>query len=185
MEPRPSRVWSGGFGLRRHHSGLARVQQLASTAIPCLRRRCCPDLRRRRHSVPSHRESGRGRPCGGFILSLPCCACQQIFAKPRIYNSWGNYFEQFSLVTGAAIVYAPLSSAWSPEMLNRLGRILFGLCTVSFTLEQAIYLHATASLVPKWLPPNQMFWAVARLFSSHSRLWLFSRIDWRFSPLAC
>ena len=83
-----------------------------------------------------------------------------IVAKPRIYNSWGNFFEQFSLVTGAAIVYARLSSAWSPETLHRIGRILVGICVASFTLEQAFYLHPTASLVPRWVPPNQMFWAV-------------------------
>jgi hypothetical protein len=35
-----------------------------------------------------------------------------------------------------------------------------GICAASFTLEQAFYLHATASLVPKWLPPSPMFWAV-------------------------
>jgi hypothetical protein len=45
-------------------------------------------------------------------------------------------------------------------MLDRIGRILLGICTASFTLEQAIYLNATANLVPKWLPPSQMFWAV-------------------------
>jgi hypothetical protein len=87
-----------------------------------------------------------------------------IVAKPQIYNSWGNFFEQFSLLTGAAIVYARLSPArsraWSPETLPRIGRILLGICVVSFTLEQAIYLNATASLVPKWVPPGQMFWAV-------------------------
>jgi hypothetical protein len=84
-----------------------------------------------------------------------------IVAAPRIYNSWGNFFEQFSLLTGAAIVYARWSSAWSPETLNRIGRTLLGICTASFTLEQAFYLHPTATLVPKWLPPSQMFWAVA------------------------
>ena len=84
-----------------------------------------------------------------------------IVTAPRIYNSWGNFFEQFSLFAGAAIVYARLSSAWSPETIHRIGRILVGLCTASFTLEQAFYLHPTATLVPKWLPPNQMFWAVA------------------------
>ena len=83
-----------------------------------------------------------------------------IVAAPQVYNSWGNFFEQFSLLTGAAIVYARLSSAWSPETLNRISGILLGICTVSFTLEQAFYLHATASLVPNWVPPNQMFWAV-------------------------
>ncbi|MGB9434255.1 MAG: hypothetical protein WBQ89_18565, partial [Candidatus Acidiferrum sp.] len=34
-------------------------------------------------------------------------------------------------------------------------------CAASFTLEQAVYLGATAQLVPKWIPPSQMFWAVA------------------------
>jgi hypothetical protein len=34
------------------------------------------------------------------------------------------------------------------------------MCAASFTLEQAFYLNATANLVPKWLPPSQMFWAV-------------------------
>jgi hypothetical protein len=84
-----------------------------------------------------------------------------IVAAPQIYNSWGNFFEQFSLLTGAALVYAHLSSAWSRETLNRIGRILLGICTASFTLEQAFYLNATATLVPKWSPPSQMFWAVA------------------------
>jgi hypothetical protein len=90
------------------------------------------------------------------LLCLP-----GIVAAPQIYNSWGNFFEQFSLLTGAAIVYARWSSAWSPETLHRIGRILLGICAASFTLEQAIYLDATAHLVPKWVPPSQMFWAVA------------------------
>ena len=94
-----------------------------------------------------------------LVFALQCVP--RIVASPRIYNSWGNFFEQFSLVTGAAIVYARLSSAWSRETLHRIGRILLGICAASFTLEQAIYLQATANLVPKWLPPTQMFWAVA------------------------
>ena len=86
----------------------------------------------------------------------------QIFAQPQIYNSWGNFFEQFSLVTGAVIVYGRLSLSlpWSREVWNRISRILLGICTTSFTLEQAFYLGPTASFVPKWLPPTQMFWAV-------------------------
>jgi hypothetical protein len=93
-----------------------------------------------------------------LVFALRCVP--QIFARPQIYNSWDNFFEQFSLVTGAAIVYAHLSSSWSRETLNRIGRILLGICAASFTLEQAVYLGPTASLVPKWLPPTQMFWAV-------------------------
>ena len=93
-----------------------------------------------------------------LVFALLCVP--GIVAKPQIYNSWGNFFEQFSLVTGAAIIYARLSSAWSQETLHRIGRILLGICAASFTLEQAIYLNATANLVPKWLPPSPLFWAV-------------------------
>ncbi len=93
-----------------------------------------------------------------LVFALRCLP--QIVATPQIYNSWGNFFEQFSLVTGAAIAYARLSSACSRETLDRIGRILLGICAASFTLEQAIYLGATATLVPKWIPPSQMFWAV-------------------------
>jgi len=93
-----------------------------------------------------------------LVFALQCLP--RIVLAPQIYTSWGNFFEQLSLVAGAAMVYARLSSAWSSETLNRIGPVLLGICVVSFTLEQAIYLHATAHLVPKWLPPNQMFWAL-------------------------
>ncbi|SRR5713226_7536862 len=101
------------------------------------------------------------RVLGAVYLVYALLCVPGIVAKPQIYNSWGNFFEQFSLVTGAAIVYARLSLAWSRETLNRIGSILLGVCVTSFTLEQAVYLHATASLVPKWIPPSQMFWAAA------------------------
>ena len=94
-----------------------------------------------------------------LVFTLLCVP--GIVAAPQVYNSWGNFFEQFSLLTGAAIVYARLSSTWSPETLNRVGRVLLGICAASFTLEQAFYLAPTAHLVPKWVPPSQMFWAVA------------------------
>jgi uncharacterized membrane protein YphA (DoxX/SURF4 family) len=94
-----------------------------------------------------------------LVFALQCVP--GIVAAPRVYNSWGNFFEQFSLVAGAVIVYARLSSAWLPETRNRIGCILVGICAASFALEQAFYLPPTASLVPKWLPPSQNFWAVA------------------------
>src|SRR5580693_3289603 len=78
---------------------------------------------------------------GAAYLVFALLCVPGIVAKPRIYNSWGNFFEQFSLVTGAAIACARLSSAWSGETLHRIGRILLGICTASFTLEQAFYLH--------------------------------------------
>jgi hypothetical protein len=113
-------------------------------------------------AIPFRRSAKTGAVVLGAVYLVFTLLCVSgIVAKPQIYNSWGNFFEQLSLVTGAVMVYSRLSSAWSREMVNRIGRILLGICTASFTLEQAFYLGATANLVPKWLPPSQMFWAVA------------------------
>lgn len=105
-------------------------------------------------------KAGAAVLCAVYLAFAIHCV-PQIFAAPKIYNSWGNFFEQFSLATGAALVYARPSSRLSRETLNRIGRILLGICTTSFALEQAFYLKATASFVPKWIPPTQMFWAEA------------------------
>jgi len=77
-----------------------------------------------------------------------------IIRHPLVYNNFGNFFEpSFAMVSGAAILYSP--------KFAKLGYYAFGLCVVSFGLEQLFYLAPTASLVPKWIPPGQMFWAIA------------------------
>ena len=86
-----------------------------------------------------------------------------ILKHPLVYNGFGNFFEQFSFVSGALILYAcsgAIAKARNAR-LAKLGYYSFGVCLVSFALEQLFYLSATASLVPKWIPPGQMFWAVA------------------------
>jgi hypothetical protein len=98
---------------------------------------------------------------GAVYLVFTLLCAPRIVASPQIYDRWGNFFEQFSLMTGAALIYARSSSVWTPQTLNRIGRISLGLCAGSFGLEQAIYLNNTTILVPKWLPPSQMFWAIA------------------------
>ena len=84
-----------------------------------------------------------------------------IIAKPQVYDVWGNFFEQFSLVSGALIVYATVDRNNTAPRLARFGYVFFGICVVSFTLEQLFYLSGTASFVPKWIPPGQMFWAIS------------------------
>jgi uncharacterized membrane protein YphA (DoxX/SURF4 family) len=86
----------------------------------------------------------------------------RIAATPQIYDPWGNFFEQFSIVSGALIVYAAFgqSNPKRAARVARIGYVGFGICVVSFTLEQLVYLSGTASFVPKWIPPGQMFWAI-------------------------
>jgi uncharacterized membrane protein YphA (DoxX/SURF4 family) len=86
-----------------------------------------------------------------------------IAKEPLVYDRWGNFFEQFSIVSGALIVYGTFERR-DPNRsakIARIGYFGFGICVISFMLEQLFYLSGTASFVPKWIPPGQMFWAVA------------------------
>ena len=96
-----------------------------------------------------------------FIFSL--LAVPLIIQQPLVYNNFGNFFEQFSYVAGALVLYArsgPIAAIRNTK-LAKIGYSSFGLCLVSFALEQLFYLPPTVTLVPKWIPPGQMFWAIA------------------------
>lgn len=85
----------------------------------------------------------------------------RIVAAPQVYDNWGNFFEEFSLVTAGLAAFAWLShdeSAWA----RRTGAIcrLYGICVISFGLDHLFYLSGAASFVPRWIAPGQMFWAV-------------------------
>ncbi|HEY1655950.1 MAG TPA: hypothetical protein VGF86_12640 [Candidatus Tumulicola sp.] len=110
----------------------------------------------------------RTAPFGAIALSayylvFALSTVPPIVGGPTVYDHWGNFFEQFSMFSGALVAYASLMlgrAAWAARVAG-IGRALFGICVVSFTLEQAFYLSATAGFVPKWIPPGQTFWAIA------------------------
>lgn len=94
-----------------------------------------------------------------LLFSLACIP--GIIAAPTIYAQYGSFFEQFSLLCGATALYAATeANAARAVIFGRLGRLGLGVCAISFTLSQIIYLRFTTDLVPKWIPPNQMFWAI-------------------------
>jgi uncharacterized membrane protein YphA (DoxX/SURF4 family) len=85
-----------------------------------------------------------------------------IVHDPRVFDRYANFFEQFSLVAGAMIVgrsFSPRASGRA-ALLARIGYFSFGICVISFTLEQAFHLSGTPDFVPKWIAPGQMFRAV-------------------------
>lgn len=96
-----------------------------------------------------------------FIFLLFCIP--PIVAHPLVYFNWGNFFEVFSQVAVALIVFGTVAHGDSarPSVTARIGYLCFGLCVVSYTLGQLFYLSLTASLVPRWMPLGQMFWVVA------------------------
>ena len=98
----------------------------------------------------------------GIIYLLFSLACiPGIIAAPTIYVHYGSFFEQFSLLCGAIALHAATEvNAARAVAFGRVARLGLGVCAISFTLSQILYLRATADLVPKWIPPNQTFWAI-------------------------
>ena len=85
-----------------------------------------------------------------------------IVETPLNYGGWGNFFVKFSLVSGALMLYGSSAETNSQraEKIAQMGYIFFGISVISFALYQLFYLSYTASLVPNWIPPGQMFWAI-------------------------
>ncbi len=86
-----------------------------------------------------------------------------IFKMPLVYFPWGNFFEEFSIVLGGVFVFASAvkSDPGNAAKIERAAYICYGICVISYSLYQLFYLTYTASLVPKWILPGQMFWAAA------------------------
>lgn len=73
--------------------------------------------------------------------------------KPLVFDDLGNAFEPFAMLCGALILYG--------RQTARIGYYGFAVSVISFAVYQAVHMDVTASLVPKWIPPGQMFWAAA------------------------
>ena len=94
-----------------------------------------------------------------LLFSLACIP--GIVAAPTVYAQYGSFFEQLSLLCGAIALYATTEASAARAMVfGRVARLGLGISAISFAAAQVVYLRFTASLVPKWIPPNQMFWVI-------------------------
>jgi hypothetical protein len=95
-----------------------------------------------------------------LLFSLACIP--DIIAASNIYERYGgSLFQFFSLLCGAIALYAATeANAARALVFGRLARLGLGVCAISFTLGQILLPRETADLVPKWIPPNQIFWAI-------------------------
>jgi uncharacterized membrane protein YphA (DoxX/SURF4 family) len=83
-------------------------------------------------------------------------------AAPLIYDSWGNVFEELSLVIAGLVLMAALAPRDSalPRREALVGRS-YGICVVSFGVVHVVYFSGLPAWVPNWIPPGQVFWAAA------------------------
>ena len=83
-----------------------------------------------------------------------------VLAHYAEYGTYSGIAEQVAIAAGALIVYAARArlDASLAARLVRGGQIAFGVCALLFGGAHFVYMNLTAPLVPKWLPPTQIFW---------------------------
>jgi len=81
------------------------------------------------------------------LMNGPVLARQ--FASYGIYESLAI---QVAYLVGALLIWA------RDARMARVAQIVFGVCCVIYGGAHFAYMNLTAPLVPKWLPPSQVFW---------------------------
>ena len=86
----------------------------------------------------------------------------KMLATHNDFDPTGNFFEEFSLVVGGAVLFASLSPAGSPiARRESLFARLFGLSAISFGVVHIYDMPGLFKFVPSWIPPSQVFWGWA------------------------
>lgn len=79
------------------------------------------------------------------------------------YGPYEGIAEPVAIAAGGLIVYAMSADidAAVASCLVRIGQAVFGICAIVFGGAHFAYMNLTAPMIPKWLPPSQVFWGFA------------------------
>jgi len=86
-----------------------------------------------------------------------------ILKYPTTYGAYSGLAEPLAIAMGGLIVFASVAEIEEARAarLIRIAQIMFGTCAIFFGIAHFVYMNMTAPLVPKWLPPGQVFWGYA------------------------
>lgn len=110
--------------------------------------------------------TGKAARLGAWILTLffgfwvVALHIPNALAGWKHIGAWNGPAElTFATMGGLALLSANAGDLKRPMAL--VARIGAGACALVFGLAHFNYIDFTATMVPKWLPPNGQFWAVA------------------------
>ena len=89
-----------------------------------------------------------------LILHVPL-----IVMKPADLGTWNGVAEIVMMISGALALYA--GTRRQRGRLTTTVCVVTGLCALVFGATHIKYVEFTATMVPTWIPPNQIFWAYA------------------------
>lgn len=95
-----------------------------------------------------------------FTLGILVFEAPHSIAKPADWGGWQAVTESTAMALGGMLAFAQMDGAHGTA-IARIVRPVFAACLLVFGGSHFVYLKLTASLVPAWLPPSQVFWAQA------------------------
>jgi uncharacterized membrane protein YphA (DoxX/SURF4 family) len=91
---------------------------------------------------------------GLLLLDVPAAV-----KAPTTWVSYEGIAEKLAMALGGLLAFAALTQKRRSETIRRVAPYLFGACLVVFGTSELVYSRFTATFVPAWLPPSQLFWA--------------------------
>ena len=82
----------------------------------------------------------------------------KVAGNPGVLIEWNGIAEIGFITCGALALYASTGPRHA-ELLRRWARLLAGTFALMFGAVHFHYADGTASFVPAWIPPSQLFWA--------------------------
>jgi uncharacterized membrane protein YphA (DoxX/SURF4 family) len=98
-----------------------------------------------------------------FILCVLALHVPAAARQPMVWVSYEGIAEVMVMALGGLLAFTLVPGAGEARdaAIFRIVRPLFGACLMVFGTSEFVYSAFTASLVPAWLPPSQLFWTYA------------------------
>jgi uncharacterized membrane protein len=95
-----------------------------------------------------------------FALCVLALHVPAAVRQPMVWVSYEGLAEVMVMALGGLLAFtlAPGVGEARAAAIFRIARPAFGLCLMVFGTSEFVYADFTASLVPAWLPPSQLFW---------------------------
>jgi uncharacterized membrane protein YphA (DoxX/SURF4 family) len=111
----------------------------------------------------------REKPGAGILAAFFALWVVAFHLWPTLGNfssigAWNAPAESGFLTMGAFALFANFLEGSRRDSALRLTRILAGACAMVFGSAHFNYIEFTATFVPAWIPPSQVFWAWATGF---------------------
>jgi uncharacterized membrane protein YphA (DoxX/SURF4 family) len=96
-----------------------------------------------------------------FGLRVLALELPRAIAAPTTWVSWEVVAEPLVMALGGLLAFLLVRDRRTDRaaMLAHVLPRIFGACLIVFGISEFVYAAFTASLVPAWLPPSQLFWA--------------------------